>query len=254
MCTKLLYQYDATILEHESRVTQVISKDDGASQVILDETIFYPQGGGQPTDTGTITSVPTPSTFKVKSVRMDMQSGTVTHEGTFDGVKHFAVGDKVQLQVDQERRTFHSRLHAAGHVIDYAVERVGLHLKVEKGYHFPDSPYVCYSLLANDTTTQIEKIPSLREQIELAANAIVQEDCLIQPLFLKPSEIDAETFAQLPEKAQASAVIRLVKYEGLGKPNPCGGTHVPSTKMIGPIKVSKITTKGGLIKVSYNLA
>ena len=76
--TKLLYLEDFTLLKFDSKVTDV-SEENGRAIIVLDQTVFYPQGGGQPYDKGVIEN---PSgKFLVEEVRF--LEGTVKHIGTF---------------------------------------------------------------------------------------------------------------------------------------------------------------------------
>src|SRR3989338_11565238 len=136
--TKLLYMEDFNLLVHTAQVIEVTKQDD-RNVVVLNETIFYAQGGGQLYNTGVME---TPNAkFIVQEVRF--VDGVVKHIGMFEsGI--FEVGDTVSCKVDEERRKLHSRIHSAGHVIDMAVYELRLPWVPGKGYHFPDGPYIEY--------------------------------------------------------------------------------------------------------------
>src|SRR3989338_1480881 len=133
--TKLLYLEKFALLEAPARVMEVLRENE-RDIVLLDQTVFYPQGGGQPYDTGMIES---PSgKFLVEEVRF--VEGAVRHMGVFESGS-FAAGDSVICRVDADRRLLHARIHSAGHLVDKAVAELNLPWKPGKGYHFPQGPY-----------------------------------------------------------------------------------------------------------------
>jgi Ser-tRNA(Ala) deacylase AlaX len=89
--------------------------------LILEETIFHPQGGGQPSDVGIIENEEI--IFKVE--KASTVDGHVEHLGEFSGDSTFKINDKVKLKVDKESRDLNTRLHSAGHLIDVAVRNIG---------------------------------------------------------------------------------------------------------------------------------
>ena len=144
---------------------------------MLEASVFHPQGGGQPADTGVIRSGT--ARFLVADVKKDA-AGTVRHYGRFEAPGStpsaggalastpsagdapgslpgagdapgslLSAGDTVECRVDADRRMRNARTHTAGHLLDTAMLRVGnavagAVLVPSKGYHFPDSPYVEY--------------------------------------------------------------------------------------------------------------
>lgn len=137
------------------------------------QSIFCPQGGGQPSDIGTIEStdgkVLADVLFAGISGSGDVElycnaASVSTASATVEGVAEanlehlegiLAAGGVVVLKVDVKRRATNCILHSAGHLIDTAVSRLGLtaNLKPGKGYHFPDGPFVEYEVLAEGAST-----------------------------------------------------------------------------------------------------
>ena len=131
-------------------------------QLQLDITSMHPQGGGQPTDTGTITAITSSSdgtssySAQINKVTIDRSTGIVTHAGhiilsdpninnnTSIESDFFPTNTKVKVCVDADNRQILSECHTAGHVVDAAMARVEMNLKPTKGYHFLDGPYVEY--------------------------------------------------------------------------------------------------------------
>ncbi len=134
----------------------------------LDVTTMHPQGGGQPTDVGSITVVgkndggmiaeDSPRTVAtIHKVTIDRTTGIVTHAGTIsasssstlavmtsDHANLFPMNSCVKVCVDPTNRLLLSECHTAGHVVDAAMARCGKLLPPTKGYHFLDGPYVEY--------------------------------------------------------------------------------------------------------------
>jgi len=132
-----------TTLEEANRL--LFKQGSNADHVVITQkTIFHPQGGGQPSDVGTMTSKPG-SSFTVAAVRMDaVRDGQVLHFGRFSGTENvFKEGETVEQAIDVEKRLLYCRLHTAGHVLGAAVKHL-LEKEVEgfeelKASHFPDA-------------------------------------------------------------------------------------------------------------------
>ena len=130
--TKLIYLEDFNLFASDAKVLQVV-QENGKEIIILDQTTFYPQGGGQPYDKGSIEG---PSgKFLVEEVRF--VDGAVKHIGKFES-GCFQTDETIKCLVDEARRALHSRIHSAGHVVDMAVTALKLNWIPGKGYHFPE--------------------------------------------------------------------------------------------------------------------
>ena len=224
--TKLLYLEDMRKLDGDAHVIEIIEQPEAVT-VILDRTVFYPQGGGQPSDKGNITN--NQSKFNVQNV--SMQDGTVLHKGELVQGPMFAVNDAVKLHVDADLRILHNRNHTAGHLIDYALENMGYNFVAHKAYHFPQGPYVEYS----GTLEQAER-EILLPKLEKAVN-----DLVMQNLQVSIKLIDND-----PKK-------RAMCVQGF-KPILCGGTHVLSTGAVGQVTIRKIKNEKGCLRVSYEVS
>src|SRR5580704_14499234 len=121
--TNLVYLDDTYKFEDTARVLSLQHVEGKGDSLILDRTIFYPQGGGQPADRGSITG--DSGTFVVEDVRQ--LDGVVHHFG------HFSTGSlldnaAVRLCLESPLRLRNARLHSAGHIIDAAVQLLSLPL------------------------------------------------------------------------------------------------------------------------------
>ena len=139
--SELLYMQDFNIEECEAGIISISATDDGRTDIVLDQTCFYARGGGQDWDMGTITDDDT--TFEVEEVHLD-EHGDVHHVGNYQAGS-FAVGGRVACKVNHERRMINTRLHSDGHVIDMAIDKVGLDWVATKDQHYPHQQAVVYS-------------------------------------------------------------------------------------------------------------
>lgn len=119
----------------------------------LNSTTMHPQGGGQPTDIGTITGSDDASSYSatIDKVTIDRATGIVTHAGSISvpGNKpmeseFFPPNTNVKVSVDPANRLLLSECHTAGHVVDAAMSKCDKLFPPTKGYHFLDGPYVEY--------------------------------------------------------------------------------------------------------------
>ena len=106
MKTKLLYMKDALLKVSEAKIVKIDISGKNAS-VVLNQTIFYPQGGGQPSDQGTITG--SNGCLSVKSV--SYANGSPVHQGKIDGL--LEVGETVTLAINWDLRYTHIQAHTA---------------------------------------------------------------------------------------------------------------------------------------------
>jgi Ser-tRNA(Ala) deacylase AlaX len=218
--TRLLYLENMYQLTAQAHVEEINTTK---TIIILDQTVFYPQGGGQPADKGFIKSGT--GTFEVHSVYS--QNGIVQHEGMFQS-GYFAPGEIVNLEVQQDLRELHNRNHTSGHLIDYALLNLGYTLESAKAYHFPQGPYVEYV----GTLDQQER-EQLQAKLEESANNIIKQALAVRVYFLNND----------PKK-------RVMAVTGYA-PILCGGTHVHSTQDIKHITIRKIKNEKGNLRVSY---
>jgi Ser-tRNA(Ala) deacylase AlaX len=239
MPTKLLYLQHMGQYECDAQAVSVLIEGEKTA-VILDQTAFYPQGGGQPYDTGVISNVD--KKFLVEEVRF--VDGIVKHLGKFEDMA-FVPGEAVTCRVDIERRQLHTRLHSAGHVVDMGIKQLGIAWKPGKGYHFPNGPYVEYS--GSLGGADIEK---LKTDLGSACNEIIARNTETRVLFM-PKEEMGSVCAYVPDYIPANKPGRVVMYGDFGI--PCGGTHVDNLKEIGKITIRKIKQDGENIRVSYSI-
>lgn len=223
------YQLPATIVAS--------SQDERGYYIILDQTIFYPQGGGQPSDYG--------------KIRCDEFELEVTHVRQIgDEIRHYITskidailaGREIICIVDQERRMLNARYHTAGHFLGNVVESIYPSLKAVKGHSFPKEAYVGF----NGPIEKIEQTVILDALQEAVKSELVIKAFKIEPLAF------ANEFYELPYSVPDNKEFRVVRI-GSYPPIPCGGTHLANTKEIGNIELSKIKIKNDVVNISYEL-
>lgn len=250
---RLVCLCDSYLTEHDTRVASIQHNGNNSARMTFDSTIFYPQGGGQPSDQGLITG---PSGMaEVVAVSMDrINGGDAIHECTLSDSTSFNPGDAVRMALDWPTRYLHMRLHSGGHAIDHAVQHLGLPFAAHKANHFPACPSVEFRL--TDPTFPIERdsLVKLGQGLEAKMAEIIAANPDVLVYEQSVSEMPQEVQASLPEKAKAlTGPIRLVLFEGCPLPVPCGGTHVAKAGEIGRVAVKKIQHKDGILKISYRI-
>jgi Ser-tRNA(Ala) deacylase AlaX len=237
--TKLIYLEDFNLLASDAKVLEIV-QENSKEIVILDQTIFYPQGGGQPYDKGYIEG---PSgKFLVEEVRF--ADGIVKHIGKFE-FGSFQIGESVKCAVDEPRRALHSRIHSAGHVVDMAVTALNLNWIPGKGYHFPEGPYVEYAGILDGLDKE-----KLKTDIENLCNKFVNENWETQFLFMDKEKMK-EVCHFVPDYIPEGKPARVVMYGDFGV--PCGGTHVSNLSEIKHMTIRKIKSESGNIRVAYDV-
>jgi lysyl-tRNA synthetase class 2 len=241
--TKKLYLDDYNLLSCEARVVSVDSLGEGIYRLVLDTTCIYPGGGGQPCDLGSVTWED--GRMNLTTVTKD-KAGIVYHDGLLEGAVP-AVGTAVRCQVDQARRLFNSRLHCAGHLIDYAISKAGKDWKPGKGSHAPGRCYVEY-----DGEFNPDEVASLKQQVE---HILVDLAAAGGPI--TPSRVLSEELYQHSEYIP-KAILDLYQYVHVTRyPNDfgvcCGGTHLTDVAQLGSVMITKIKKKDGHIRVSYEV-
>lgn len=238
--TALRYLEDFDVTTCEARVVEVRPSDDGRTVVILDQTCFYPRGGGQDWDTGVILN--SDQKFSVEEVRLD-QDGVVWHIGSPE--VDWLPGTKVHCEVNKERRDINTRLHSAGHLVDMALQEFEQSWVPSKGSHYIDWCAVEYNV--GDYVLD-ESLPAKLQQ---RINELLQSDYQNKIMFMPPEEM-GKYCRHVPANIPKNKPSRIVLYSdtfGI----PCGGTHVKALKDIGAVKVAGIKVKKGVAKIAYSV-
>ena len=230
--TELLYLTDAYVQNFEAVVTAVT--DNG---VILDKTAFYPGGGGQPNDVGTLTAdSQTWNVTKVKKV-----GGEVVHfvEGEPPGV-----GTAVTGQLNWDRRYQLMRTHTAMHILcgvvwrDYGASVTGGNMEPLKGrmdFEFETMRQELVAEIETAVNNEVEAARDTRVQILPREEAFQIPDLIRTKINLLPEGIKE---------------VRTVELVGLDL-QADGGTHVKNTSEVGRMRITDYKSKGKINKRIY---
>ncbi|AEN07196.1 alanyl-tRNA editing protein [Halolamina sp.] len=236
--TEQLYLADSTVREFDATVERTVSND----RVVLDRTHFYPEGGGQPNDTGII------STETGEWRVVDVQK--------HDGIHHYLepaegtdadfpeAGTTVTGELDWERRHNHMRYHTAQHLLsallldEYDAETTGNQVRAHKA-----TLDCAYERFHTDDL----------EHIEALLNELVAE---ARPVEWSVMDREEAEVTLDPERTRLSLLpdsiteIRIVEIGGASPDEEpfdrtaCAGTHVSNTESIGEVTVTGRETKG----------
>lgn len=240
MNTELLYMQDSYLFEESAKVMSVSESEDGRRIVILDRTIFYPQGGGQRFDIGKISNES--AIFNVEEVRF--VEGQVLHIGAYESGE-FKADDQVKLQIDKDRRILHSKLQSAGHLIDMAMRKTGYSSLVPaKGAHYPEWSEVEY-----EGTIPPEEIELVPQKLQQQLDEMIAQGYEVKIEMSTKEQAKGKCYI-LPAELPDNKPIRIVAvWDDLFM--PCGGTHVRNVSELKGIKITKVKSKKGMTKISY---
>jgi misacylated tRNA(Ala) deacylase len=239
--TDPLFQQDAYLRHCDATVVEATE-----AGVILDRTVFYPLGGGQPGDTGVLRAADGRE-WRVADSRKG-EGGRIVHvidlvasrpaAGSADPALLPAPGTAVEAVLDWDRRHAHMRmhtcLHLVGSVLRYGV--TGGQIGADKGR------------LDFDTQDEIDK-----DAVTAAVNALVAANHAVRSMWITDEELDRQpelvrTLSVQPPRGAGR--IRLLDIPGVDL-QPCGGTHVAATGEIGPVAITKVENKGKRNKRVY---
>ncbi|HKE04453.1 MAG TPA: DHHA1 domain-containing protein [Blastocatellia bacterium] len=200
-----------------ARVVEIFELD-GRKAVVLDQTAFYPEGGGQPNDIGVINRAP------VNYVSID-DDGRVIHH--IEGDIPFAIGDEVAGEIDWNRRREMIQQHTGQHILSQAFFQ--LFGAETKGFRITDrSTEIDLTLEA-----QPDEIDRAIARAEDLANAVVFDNREIRVHNVSPEEAAALPLRKESFVADCVRVIEIADYDW----SPCGGTHAKRTGEVGLIAV-----------------
>ncbi|MFF0826237.1 DHHA1 domain-containing protein [Brevibacillus sp. NPDC003359] len=222
-----LYYQDAYTRTFSAQVTRSGVEQDGTPYVVLNQTAFYPTGGGQPSDLGVLE--------EIRVVDVEEVEGEIRHRLEAPLSESIA---EVTAHIDWDRRFDHMQQHAGQHILSASflevvqAETVAFHLGKER---------VTIDVRLDELTADVW------EKVEKRANQIVLENHPIIARF-----VDDEELATLPLKKQPTVTenIRVVMIPEFDY-NPCGGTHPARTGEVGMIKILGWERHRGNIRLEF---
>lgn len=230
--TELIYQTDSY---RQQMTAEVTGLDEAANGVYLSETIFYPGGGGQPADSGTLTD----DAGRVYTVTSAKRGNLHIIEGDLP-----AVGTQVAGQIDWERRYKLMRTHTTMHVLcgvvwrDYGALVTGSNMDILTGrmdFEFERMQKELVQEIEQRINDEAKKAHDVKIQILPREEAFEIPDLIRTKINLLP---------------QGITEVRTVELVGLDL-QACGGTYLNNTSEIGPIRVTDYKSKGGINKRLY---
>ncbi len=226
--TERLYYQDSRLLEFDARVVDISERDDGAIAVILDRTAFYPTGGGQPNDTGTLGDA------RVVDC-IDAEASGVLH--VIQGPAP-EVGDSVHGSVDWLRRLDHIQQHTGQHILSAALVKLF------------DAPTHSFRVLEHECEIDVALDNPTDEKIERAVDLANQIIWDARPIEIQ--EVTSEAAAALPLRKEPAREgdLRVIEIADFDL-TPCGGTHAKSTGEVGIIAVRSWERAKGLARIQF---
>lgn len=227
--TEALYLVDSYQNTSTAKIVEV-----GESYLILDQTIFYPQGGGQPSDKGVIKA--DSRVMNVKSV--DYNGGEIKHVGVIKG--DFAVGQTVELTLDWPLRLKHMQWHTAGHLVDLVVRQVYPQLVPIRGMHGIGKKFFIeyegtQNLAVDQLNTELAKLISTKPAIKTQ--------------FVTLDELK-KISNWLPAKLPTTKKLRVLSI-GDSYHIPDGGTQLKAGEAIWSITITEIEQNDKSTLVHY---
>jgi alanyl-tRNA synthetase len=225
--TERLYYKDSHLIEFEARVIANSERVSGWTAVTLDRTAFYPTGGGQPSDTGTLNGL--------RVVECIEDSEGVLH--VIQG-RAPEVGAVVTGRIDWLRRLDHMQQHTGQHIFSQAF--IKLFNAPTRSFRVLDESCEIDVDLENPTNQTIERA------VELANNVIWEN----RAITIK--QVTSQEASDLPLRKESTreGELRLIEIEGFDL-TPCGGTHAYQTGEVGMIAVRSWQRAKGLTRIEF---
>lgn len=238
MKTQLIYLDDSYQKEMDAQILDAQPDGDGKYKLILDKTVFYAMGGGQPSDQGTLTS---PS-WNGEVYLVQVRDGELWH---FVNAKEApSVGDSVHGVINWDRRYKNMRYHSGGHIIDFALFLLGYspkQLNPQKADH-GKKPYIIYLGTIQE---------DIKQKLQDKVDELISKDLKFSWAFQPYEDLQKEAIYLQPG-LPTNKPLRTLRLETVGAVAD-GGTQIHSTSEAGRVKVEDITTEGDTTIISYSL-
>lgn len=226
--TERLYYNDSRLLEFDARVTGLSELDDGQIAITLDRTAFYPTGGGQPTDTGTLGDARVVDCIDAED------------EGVLHVIQGPApeVGDNVRGKIDWLRRLDHLQQHTGQHILSAAFVQLFA------------APTLSFRVLEHECEIDVELDNPTDARIEQAVDLANQTIWESRPISVR--QVTPEEAATLPLRKEPAreGELRVIEIDDFDL-TPCGGTHAKSTGEVGVIAVRSWERAKGLTRIHF---
>ncbi|MEW6127581.1 MAG: DHHA1 domain-containing protein [Acidobacteriota bacterium] len=226
--TTRLYYSDSALLDFQATVLEVQTVN-GQTRIVLDQTAFYPTGGGQPFDTGRLSGI--------EIIEVIEENDKIFH--ITNASEQLSVGQIVECHIDAARRLEHLQQHSGQHLLSQAfIQAVNAETR-------------SFHLGSQSSTIDIELATPNDEAMRAAeeiANAIVFEN---RPMRVHLVNDEEATQLPLRKESAVSGIIRVIEIEDFDW-SPCGGTHAKQTGQIGLIVIKSFErVKSNLTRVEF---
>ena len=223
MATRRVYYDDPTVRRIDARIVGMEAGIEGVAEILLDATVFYPEGGGQPCDTGSIAG------FRLRSV---LERGEDVVHAMIAGVDELRAaglgpGSIVSCAVDLERRIDNAEQHTAQHLLSSVLMRVfgGATVSFHLGERYSSIDTYIPALGRDDCDAMEDEILKL-----------IRDDYRVVTHLCPPE--DPSSFPLRKEPKLETGVLRVVEIDGI-EYSACCGTHVAGTGALGAFRLLK---------------
>ncbi len=222
--TKRLYLDDTYRTEFEARVVDKEKQEKGAA-IILDQTCFYPESGGQPSDTGQIDGI--------NVIHVLEEKGRIVHFLEKD-----VEAKKVKGKIHWETRFDHMQQHSGQHILSQSFSEL---LDAETlSFHLGETVSTLEMGLQEISEEDVE-------QVERRANEIIFQDREVKYHYLPEEDVGSLPLRRPPKKKGMIRVVEISEYDH----SACGGTHVRRAGEVGLIKILKWEKIRGNIRFEF---
>ena len=245
MTTEKYYQHDVDCRELNGRI-EAIQNDGKSTRIIMDRTVFFPTGGGQPCDTGTIVT-PDGTSVSVIDVQEDKNTGIISHtiDGNSFAIDALQVGMTVTQKLNEDRRRINTQRHTGEHILTGAF--IQLFGGSNKGFHM-GGEYVTIDMDYDGKKLTEEQVRAA----EKLANEVIWANLPV-------------TVSTFPNREEASVMptrkpvtqdgeITIVTIGDLESPHDCVaccGTHFHRTGEVGLIRIHKFEPNKGMNRIYF---
>lgn len=239
MKTQLLYLDNSYLKEMDAQILDVLPDGDRKYKLILDKTVFYAMGGGQPTDQGTLSS-PSWNGEVYQAMIKDGEHWHFVNSSTTP-----TAGDTVRGVIKWDRRYKNMRSHTAGHIVDFAVYLLGYSpnkltpVKADHG----KKPFIEYQGVLEE---------NIQEQLQEKVNELVSKNLKLSWEFQPLEELKKEAIYLLPN-LPTNKPLRIVRLESIGAVAD-GGTQLHSTSEAGKVHIDSIVTEENATLINYSIS
>lgn len=232
--TEKLYLKDSYLREINAKMTNI-----NGSEITVDNDIFYPNGGGQPADSGKV--LYKENEYLVKDIKKDGENIVLVLDRVIDANE----GDEIKEIIDWEKRYAHMKLHTAIHIIDGVLEKDCNSSLITGNQIYDDRARIDISM---EGLTK-----ELASGIIEKANSVISEGHEVNVKFLTKKEASNKNLVRTQpgrELMNTLDIIRVIEISGLDEQMD-GGTHVKNTTEVGRIILESFENKGKQNKRLY---